>query len=153
LLGAGAQLNGIGDPISVAVDATVCISLIQNEELHIFGELPGYSFYVPEEVLREVRRPAQAAELENAIESGGIERIAITDLDELLIFAELRDGRRLGAGESACIALAQSRNLHIATDELRRCRREILQRLGEHRLLTTAALRQLARDHNILGQS
>jgi predicted nucleic acid-binding protein len=146
-------LNNNGNSISVAVDATVCISLIQNEELHILGELPGYSFHVPDEVVREVRRPAQAQELESAIESGGIERIAITDPNELLVFAELRDGRRLGAGESACIALAQSRNWHIATDELRRCRREILRRLGVHRLLTTEALRQLARTHNILRQS
>lgn len=146
-------MNGNGNSISVAVDATVCISLIQNEELHILGELPGYSFHVPDEVVREVRRPAQAAELESAIESGGIERISITDPDELLIFAELRDGRRLGAGESACIALAQSRNWHIATDELRRCRREILQRLGEGRLFTTEALRQLAQRYNILRQS
>ncbi len=142
-----------GNSISVAVDATVCISLIQNAELQILSELPGYSFYVPDEVVREVRRPEQATELENAINSGGIERISITDPDELLIFAELRDSRRLGAGESACIALAQSRNWHIATDELRRCRREIVRRLGEQRLLTAEALRQLARAHDILKQS
>lgn len=146
-------MNGNGNSISVAVDATVCITLIQNEELHILGELPGYAFHVPDEVVREVRRPAQAAELENAIESGGIERISITDPDELMIFAELRDGRRLGAGESACIALAQKRNWHIATDELRRCRREIVQRLGEGRLLTTESLRELARTYKILKRS
>lgn len=129
---------------SVLLDANVCVTLIQANELHILNDIEKFDFSVPDEVVQEVIRPPQNEILRQAIESGDITQISITDAAELLLFAAIRDNHRLGAGESACIAIAQSRGWSVATDELGRCRNEIVARLGAERLLTTDNLRQLA---------
>ena len=46
----------------------------------------------------------------------------------------------MGSGEAACLAMAETRGWLIAPDEKRRFRREVIARLGEGRLVTTAGL-------------
>jgi hypothetical protein len=46
----------------------------------------------------------------------------------------------MGNGEGACLAMAEARGWLIASDEKRRFRREVIARLGEERLMTTAGL-------------
>lgn len=50
----------------------------------------------------------------------------------------------MGAGEAACLALAELNGWHVASDERRRFRREVFARLGEGRLLTTPSIYVLA---------
>lgn len=50
----------------------------------------------------------------------------------------------MGAGESACLVLAETRGWHIASDERGRFRREAVARIGADRLLTTSAIYVLA---------
>ena len=121
------MLAGLSVPVqSVLIDANVCITLIQADELHILNDIENHQFNVPDEVMQEVIRPPQNEILRQAIDSGQITRISITEAAELLLFADIRDNHRLGAGESACIAIAQSRGWSVATDELGRCRRKLL---------------------------
>lgn len=131
-------------PVRVLLDANVCITLIQALELNILNTIANFEFYVPDEVVGEVIRPGQAQALRVSIDTGIITQISIIDQAELLLYAQIRDERRLGAGESACIALAEVRGWSVATDEQRRCRAEIVTRLGVARLFTTADLRRLA---------
>jgi predicted nucleic acid-binding protein len=46
----------------------------------------------------------------------------------------------MGRGEAACLAMAEARGWLVASDEKRRFRREVIARLGEGRLVTTAGL-------------
>lgn len=51
---------------------------------------------------------------------------------------------KLGSGEAACLALAQSRGWLIASDERRVFFREVVRRLGPGSILNTAGLFVLA---------
>jgi predicted nucleic acid-binding protein len=66
----------------------------------------------------------------------------LEDIAELTTYAELR--RVMGKGEAACLALAEARGWIVASDEKKRFRREVIARLGEERLVTTAGLFVLA---------
>jgi len=66
----------------------------------------------------------------------------ITAQHELVRYVELR--QVVGRGEAACLALAESREWLIASDEKRRFRREVLACLGDGRLVTTPGLFVLA---------
>jgi hypothetical protein len=57
---------------------------------------------------------------------------------ELAAYAELR--RMMGREEAACLAMAEARGWLVASDEKRRFRREVIARLGEGRLVTTAGI-------------
>ena len=46
----------------------------------------------------------------------------------------------MGSGEAACLAMAEARGWLIASDEKQRFRREVIARLREGRLVTTAGL-------------
>lgn len=128
------------DPPSVVVvtDANVLINLIHTGRLLLLGKLPGLRFVVPDNVVAEITDQAQAARLAEALAAEVLARCALTELAELTLFAELRGV--LGAGEAACLAAAQERGWHVASDEGRRFRSEVLARLGEGRLLTTPAI-------------
>lgn len=70
--------------------------------------------------------------------AGYLTQTAITDLAEMLTYADLR--RSLGQGEAACLAIADHRGFLVASDETRAFRREAVARIGEERLLTTPDL-------------
>jgi predicted nucleic acid-binding protein len=124
--------------VVVVTDANVLINLIHTGRLLMLGKLPSLRFVVPENVVAEITDEVQAARLADALAAEVLARCALTDLAELTLFAELRGV--LGAGEAACLAAAQERGWHVASDEGRRFRSEVLARLGEGRLLTTPAI-------------
>ena len=125
------------EPPSVVVvtDANVLINLIHTARLPLLGTLPGLRFVVPDDVVSEVTEGDQPARLAEAIQAGTLATCSLTDLAELAVFAELR--AFLGLGEAACLAVAQDRGWYIASDERHRFRREVIERLGQGRLLTT----------------
>lgn len=85
----------------------------------------------------ELIDPAQVSEVGDAIVAGTLAEVALTDPEELELFADLN--RILGRGESAAIAAAQSRNWLVATDD-RRARAECERRLGPNRVVNTPGI-------------
>jgi len=122
----------------VVIDANILINLLHINRLDLLGKLPPYSFVVPEQVVKEVRDPAQAAAIQAAISSGLLEEIQLTAIGELTIYAELV--QIMGIGEAACLSLAQSRGWFIASDEKKKFHKETFARLGPARLLNTAGI-------------
>lgn len=124
--------------VVVVTDANVFINFIHIGQLELLTRLPGLRFVVPEHVVEEVHEPAQAAELSDFIESGGLKRVRITEPAELERYAELTE--TLGKGESACLALAEARGWFLASDERRKFRRTAVEKIGKESLLTTPDL-------------
>ncbi len=124
--------------IVVVTDANLLINLIHTRRLRLLGQLQPLRFVVPENVVAEIVKEDQPRYLAEAIAAGLVEVCSITEAGELSVFADLRSV--LGAGESACLALAEARGWHIASDEGGRFRREVVARIGEDRLLTTPAI-------------
>src|SRR5260370_15457107 len=93
-------------PIRVVVtDTNILINLTHIGRLDLLGKLPPYSFVVPEEVVKEVKEPAQSQAVQTAISSGLLQIVQLTDPSELRIYADLI--QILGIGEAACLTLAQ----------------------------------------------
>jgi predicted nucleic acid-binding protein len=126
----------------VVTDANVLINLMHVQRLALLGALPALTFVVPEPVVAEITDPGQVPQLQEALQRQDLRQEAITALHELTAYAELR--RIMGQGEAACLAMAVARGWMVASDERRRFRREVVARLGEGRLVTTAGLFVLA---------
>jgi len=122
----------------IAIDANVLINFIHIELLSLLGALPDITFMVPKEVTREVTDAGQAAALEDALAAGHVHEINLTGLGELEHRAVLI--RSLGKGESACLALARSRDWSLASDEKRLFRRTAIAEIGESNIWTTPSL-------------
>jgi predicted nucleic acid-binding protein len=122
----------------VVTDANILINLTHIGRLSILGELPPYSFVVPEQVVGEVTEPLQSAAVAMAVASGWLEQAQLTEIRELTVYAQLVQS--LGAGEAACLSLAECRNWFIASDEKRKFCRETISRLGTGRLINTAGI-------------
>ncbi|MCY3931354.1 MAG: hypothetical protein OXH70_06535 [Acidobacteria bacterium] len=134
--------------ILVALDASVLINFLVISKVSLLASLPGLGFVVPEEVVAEIRRPAQARALAAAIDRGDLQRLESMAPGEADDFLRLNED--FGRGESACLAVAQARGWFIACDErgafLNRARRV----LGEGRMLDTPTLLLLAIDADLL---
>lgn len=126
----------------VVTDTNILINLIHIGRLDLLGKLPPYSFVVPEEVVKEVREPHQAQALQTAMSSGLLLEVQLADPAELKMYADLI--QILGAGEAACLSLAECRQWLIASDEKKKFQRETLARLGAGRLLNTPGILTLA---------
>ena len=127
---------------TVVLDANVLINLIHAGRVALLGELPEYDFVVPEDVVAEIIEPSQREQLDRAIAAGSLGVQTITELDDLVGYAELR--RSVGRGEAACLVLAERHGWLLASDEGGRFRREATTKLGAGRLVNTAGLFVLA---------
>ena len=127
---------------TVVTDANVLINLIHVGRLPLLGQLPGHRFVVPDAVAAEVRVDDQRAQLTAALAANVVSLYSLTDLSGLTLFAQFRT--IMGAGEAACLALAELNGWGVASDERRRFRREVMARLGRERLLTTPLIYVLA---------
>lgn len=125
----------------VVSDTSVLINLLHIERTDLFARTPGYEFILPEEVINEVTDANQHRLLQQAIADGFLARITITDTEEIALMRELSG--RLGAGESACLAVAKVRDCVVATDD-GLAARVAAELLGEGRVLTTPGLLVLA---------
>jgi predicted nucleic acid-binding protein len=122
----------------VVTDANILINLLHVEMLAVLGKLTGFRFVIPEEVRLEVKEPTQAAALNDALAQNLLQVEPMQGLAELSVYVELRG--RFGAGEAACLSIAQLRNWLIATDERGAFRHEVLRRLGDGKLLNTPGI-------------
>jgi predicted nucleic acid-binding protein len=128
--------------IIVVTDASVLINFLHMRRQDILGALPGHRVVVPDHVVDEVLRPEQGTLLAQAFGNGTLERMSISDLGAMGLYAELV--HIMGRGEASCIALASSNNWLVACDERGLVRRVIIEKLGEGRLLNTAGILVLA---------
>lgn len=123
-------------------DTSVLLNLAIVDRLELLGALPKLEFLVPEEVVEEVIRPRQRALLEQALERGDLSEIQLTGIEPLNQYRDLR--RKLGPGESACLALAHENGWMVASDEKGWFRSEARRLLGNDRLINTPGLFLLA---------
>lgn len=119
-------------------DANVIINLIHIDRMDLLGALPPFSFVVPEEVVKEITESTQAEMIRDAICSGLLQEVRLSSIPELGIYADLV--RTLGAGEAACLALAECRGWLVASDEKRAFFREASVRIGQDRIINTAGI-------------
>ncbi len=122
----------------VVADTSVVINIIHTDRFAMLRALPGLRFVFPEEVIAEVTRPEQAAVLRGALNDGGFDRCELDPLAASELLIDL--GSVLGIGELACLAFAEQHGCLIAADEGGRFPREVRERLGPDRLLTTPDL-------------
>jgi predicted nucleic acid-binding protein len=132
----------------VLADASVLINFALLGRLDLLGSL-GLRVCIPEEVAAEVIHPAERLRVEEAFATGWIEKAALTGPEALTLYADLR--RFLGAGESACLALAAGCGGLVACDEKRAFLREARRCLGEGRVLNTPGLFLLALRRGLLS--
>ncbi len=100
--------------------------------------LPSHRCFVVENVVQEVRYPAEARLLRCTFTTGRLHRVQVVEIDELKAYVELKT--RLGDGEAAALALAALRSGLVASDEKGRFLREAERLLGQDRVLRTADL-------------
>lgn len=127
-----------GDRRVVVCDTSVLINFLVVDRLDLLARNPEFRFVLTEHVRAEVIQPDQRAALDAAVASDDIAEIALDVPEALRAYAEL--AAVLGRGESAAIALAKQRGWIVAIDERGRARREVDQRLGVGKLVTTAGI-------------
>lgn len=99
----------------VVLDTSVLVNFLRIGREDLLVGHPGFRFIITEHVRKEITDPSQIACLEAIIAAGSFLETSVTDVDELSLFA--RFSSRLGAGESAAIAVAVKRGLSLALDD------------------------------------
>ena len=120
----------------VVLDASTLINLDNGEVLAEVLSLPGRSFQLSPEVLRESRTVAKA--IQAAVERGDLGWVDDTtiDADE---FENALDDWELGSGETECILAAKTLGCLVACDD-GAARRVIKREIGEQRMTGTIGL-------------
>lgn len=107
---------------TIVLDTSVLLNFVNIGRLELLGQL-GASVVLPDQVLDEIRRPGQREAVEDAVAAGILDLQSIRNPAEVALFADLRAGGRLGAGECAVLAVALTRHW-IAGLQDRRARLE-----------------------------
>lgn len=128
--------------LTVVIDSNILINLMHISRLDLLAKIPGLRFCVPEHVVAEITDKAQRLLLLKAIQDKTLRMVKITDPSEIQKYHQLHSV--MGQGEAACLTLAESNEWIVGTDEKGRVRREILEKLGKGKQLTTVDLMVLA---------
>ncbi len=121
----------------VVLDANVLINLIRLNKLDILKNIKGYKFFIPNHVTVEVHKRTQRLQIHKAFKEGWIQELEISDLSEIEFYIRYRS--RFGQGESACMAVAESRGWIVASDD-RSVQREVKKKFGAEKLMSTDIL-------------
>lgn len=124
----------------VVTDTSVLINFLALDKLNLLSALKGKRFLVTDHVRDEVTAhyPEQLERLNQALATGIIEEISVTDFSELQLFAELTQ-TGLGLGECSAIAVAVHRSYTVAIDD-KTARKRIAVRHPTVAVLTTESL-------------
>ena len=131
--------------ITVALDANVLINFLSVQRLDLLECLPGFRFVVPMQVVQEVCHPDfpdQTALLRASLAAGRLREETSASAAKSSYFAEFCQVMDLG--EAACLALAEARGWHVASDEKGIFMGIAQKRLGENRILNTPGIMLLA---------
>ncbi len=143
-------MTASGHPVTVVLDTTVVINLIQQGCLDLLGRLEGYVFVVPDQVINEVTYPDEEAVLAQALASGVLSQESSTDLREIERYEGFRN--RMGKGEAACLAMAATRGWILASDDRGRAfMRMVRKQIGVDRLIDTKTIPRLTNDIGLLS--
>ena len=134
--------------MNVSTDACILINFLLVHRLDLLGVVPPYVFYVPNETLREIAYPDQQAELREALDHGWIHETRMEAIEELQIFT--RANEQLGSGESACLALAQTRTWILGTDDSKGVKWKKVVSESEIKVLNTPGILLLAIRQGVL---
>ncbi len=97
------------DPATIVLDTSVLLNFVNIGRIELLGQLDK-SVVLPDQVLDEIRRPAQREAVEDAVTAGILDLQSIHNPAEVALFADLRADGRLGAGECAVLAVALTRH-------------------------------------------
>jgi predicted nucleic acid-binding protein len=132
----------VADPadgrLTVVTDTCVLINFASIARLDLLAKHQGYRFVIPDQVLDELCEPTQRGLVMQAIEADRLSVTTSIELAEIELAATLRE--TMGRGEAVAVAMALHRGVAVATDEGRKTRRLIVERMGASRLLTTPAV-------------
>lgn len=101
-------------------DTSVLINFLNINRIDLLSLYPG-SFYITDDVVYEITSDFshQQALLEDSINKKIITVISVSSHEELELFSELINEKRLGPGECSAIACAISRKYILAIDDVR----------------------------------
>lgn len=119
-------------------DACVLINLSLINELRLLGAFQDFRFFVPQAVLDELLHESHRKEVRQALDKEWLRKATLDSEKEDALVQELRP--LYGAGESACLAIAQARQWHVVTDESGALAAEIGRRVGSGRQIGTVAI-------------
>lgn len=97
------------DPTPIVLDTSILLNFVKIGRVELLGQL-GTSVVLLDQILDEVRRPDQRKAVKDAVAGGTLDLQSVRNPVEVALFAELRAGGRLGAGECAVLAVALTRN-------------------------------------------
>lgn len=128
-------------PTPIVLDASILLNFVKVGRIDLLGEI-GSRVLLLDQVRAEVIRPEQRQIIMEAITAGIMELESVTDIAEVTLFADLRAGGQLGAGECAVLAVALNRNLIAGLQDKRaraegRRRRRALRLCGTEDLMVT----------------
>lgn len=98
------------EPTTIVLDTSVLLNFVKVGHVAFLGRL-GPPVLLLDQVFAEVIEPEQRAAVKVAVTAGALSLESVTDIAEVTLFAELRAGGQLGAGECAVLAVALNRNL------------------------------------------
>ena len=107
------------DPVVVVVtDTSVLVNFLCIDRMDLIAA-HAYDFVMTDHVATEItdHYPEQQERLAAALQAGVIRQESVSGEQALSVFKELSESRRLGAGESAAVALAVSNGYAIAIDD------------------------------------
>lgn len=107
------------EPEHVILDTSVLINFLSVDRMDLLARHPGYRFLITEHVRGEVTAhySDQVERLNAALASNALEETRVEAVEELALFAQLTQNRRLGLGECAAIAAAVRRGHVLAIDD------------------------------------
>lgn len=121
---------------TVIADTNVVGHLVLTDLVHFLPHLTDHEFVVPDAVAAEIGQREPRSSADTAINGTILRSVRLEDVAAMADRSEL--GRQMGSAEATCLALA---TLHptwlLASDERRLFRRMAIERLGEHRIVTT----------------
>jgi predicted nucleic acid-binding protein len=121
----------------LVLDTSVLVNFLAIDRCALLASHPEFRFTIAGHVAQEVTYPQDAARLATAIQDDHLTTLSAGDHAELAAFAQLT--ATLGIGESAAIAAAVHRNLHVALED-RVARRHAESLVGRNKVLTTQQL-------------
>jgi len=107
------------EPDEVVLDTSVLINFLAVDRVDLLARHPDYRFLVTEHVRGEVTAhySNQVERIDAALATSALEEIRVEAVEELALFAQLTENRRLGLGECAAIAAAVHRRHVLAIDD------------------------------------
>ena len=97
------------DKPPVVIDTSVLLNFVNIGRIGLLACL-STNVVLLDQVMAEVKRPEQIAEIEEAVATDTLKLHQVTDSDELALFVHLAAGGRLGTGECAVLATAVTRH-------------------------------------------